>query len=111
MSAALSSCTAGQALNLLTGGGPNVAANVQAGANNVQGVQSDRRQAVKNVTGDVRQERTERQVRAERIETVVTHEYPAWLILAFAVAVLVDSPLRWPGQIAKAFRRPITRKT
>ena len=34
----LASCSAGGALSLLTGGGPNVAANVQAGATNNQGV-------------------------------------------------------------------------
>lgn len=34
----LSACSSGVALKLLTGGGPNVAANVQAGANNVQSV-------------------------------------------------------------------------
>lgn len=91
-------------LSLLTGGGPNVAANVQAGANNVQGVQNDRQQTIRNVTGDVRQERTDRQVRAERIETVVTYETPWWLIIAFAVAVFMDSPMRWPGQIMAIFR-------
>lgn len=87
------------------GGGPNVAANTQAGANNVQGVQNDDRQIASRVTGEVRQERAERQVRADKIETVNTTNTPPWIIWALVVAVLLDSPLRWPEQIARAFRR------
>jgi len=29
-------------------------------------------------------------------------QQPPWLILAFAVALLLDSPLRWPEQIARS---------
>ncbi len=86
-------------------GGPNVAANVQAGSENVQGVNQNRRQSASRVTGDVHQVRTERQVRAERIETVVTNQNQPWLIWALVLAALLDSPLRWPGQIVAGFNR------
>ncbi|MFC3118241.1 hypothetical protein [Jhaorihella thermophila] len=32
-------------------------------------------------------------VNAERVERVVVNETPIWLIIAFAVALLMDSPL------------------
>ena len=83
------------------GAGPNPAANVQAGAENVQGVHRDSRLVASRVTGPVRQESAARQVRAERIERVVTNEAPPWLVLALVVAVVLDSPVRWPGQVAR----------
>ncbi|MBT8152760.1 hypothetical protein KMP13_02375 [Epibacterium ulvae] len=86
-------------------GGPNVAANVQAGAENVQGFKTDQGQSVSRVTGDVRQERAARQVRAETIDTVVTYQNQPWLIWALVLAFFLDSPLRWPEQIYAAFSR------
>lgn len=100
----LAGCGGGP-LSLLTGGGPNVAANVQAGAENRQSAVAveGTRQSISRVQGDVRQDTS--RVRADAVQTVVVNEIPAWLIVAFAVALLMDSPLRWPGQIMAAFRR------
>ena len=104
----LAGCSGGP-LSLLTGGGPNVAANVQAGAENNQsiGVTSNTDQTlVRPVARIIEQSSGETGVRSDQIETVIVEgAIPAWLIWAFAAALLLDSPLRWPGQIAEGFGR------
>lgn len=102
----LASCSG--ALRLLTGGGPNVAANVQAGKTNAQTVGSSKiteQKIVRPQARTLRQSADDNRVSADRVETVVVQETPAWLIIAFAVALFLDSPLRWPGQIVGGFRR------
>ena len=104
--AALSGC--GGPLSFLTGGGPNVAANVQAGKTNSQTVGTTRiseQKVVRPQARSIEQSAGQTGVRSERVETVIVNEYPVWLVLAFALAVFLDSPLRWPGQIIDAFRR------
>jgi hypothetical protein len=61
----------GGPLDLVTGGGPNVAANVQAGAENTQGVRASQDSAQDADAGrDVRQtQERDTRVRTERIET------------------------------------------
>lgn len=103
----LSGCGGGP-LSLLTGGGPNVAANVQAAKTATQTVGSTavQDQTIEKVQArDIRQTADTSRVKAETVQKVVVQEYPPWLILAFAAALFLDSPLRWPEQIAKAFRR------
>ncbi len=95
-------------LSLLTGGGPNVAANVQAAKTATQTVGSTavQDQTIEKVQArDIRQTADTSRVKAEMVQKVVVQEYPPWLILAFAVALFLDSPLRWPEQVMKAFRR------
>lgn len=96
----------GGPLDLLTGGGPNVAANVQAGKTNSQTVGQTRvtEQKVVRPKGRVTQSTDTNRVRAERVENMQNNSNDAWLIIAFAVALLLDSPLRWPGQIWRAIR-------
>jgi hypothetical protein len=96
----------GSPLDLLTGGGPNVAANVQAGKTNSQtiGTTKNTSQKVVRPQAPVRQSSDTNRVSADSVETVVVQEYPAWLIWAFAAALFLDSPLRWPGQIWRAIR-------
>ncbi|WP_323789957.1 bacteriophage spanin2 family protein [Thalassovita sp.] len=97
----------GGPLALLTGGGPNVAANVQAGETNTQTVgqsETTTQKIIRPQARDIRQSADRNKVQADRVETVVVQEVPAWLILAFAVAMLLDSPLRWPGQIRAGLR-------
>lgn len=96
----------GSPLDLLTGGGPNVAANVQAGKTNSQtiGTTKNTSQKVVRPQAPVRQSSDTNRVSADRVETVVVQEYPVWLIWAFAAALFLDSPLRWPGQIWRAIR-------
>ena len=97
--------------SLLTGGGPNVAANVQAGAENRQevtlGASSEVRQTLTRPQArTIEQSAGETQVRTERVETIIVHnEVPPWIWLLMALAWVLDSPLRWPGQIWRAAKR------
>lgn len=104
---ALASC--GGPLSLLTGGGPNVAANVQAGKTNSQTVGQTKNTSQKLVRPQARnieQSTGETRVRTERVETIVVNEkVPAWIWLLMAAAWVLDSPFRWPGQIMAVFRR------
>ena len=96
------------ALSLLTGGGPNVAANVQAAKTATQtiGTTEVKDQRIEKVQArDIHQTADTSRVKAETVQTVVVQEYPPWLILAFAAALFLDSPLRWPEQLAGAIRR------
>lgn len=85
-------------------GGPNVAANVQAGHTNNQTVGTTQN-LVRPQARTIRQSSDKNQVQAETVEQVEVNQTPIWLIIAFAFALLLDSPLRWPGQIYGAFRR------
>lgn len=104
----LASCSG--PLDLLTGGGPNVAANVQAGAENEQdftfGVSNEIEQTlVRPQARTIEQSAGDTKLRSEKVDTVVVHgDIPAWMIWALVIAVFLDSPLRWPGQIWSAIR-------
>lgn len=87
---------------VLTGGGARVAANVQAGETNAQTLgQSDTsvQKIIRPQAREIHQSADRNKVQADQVQTVVVQEVPAWLILAFAVALFLDSPLRWWGQI------------
>jgi len=97
-------------LSLLTGGGPNVAANTQAGRTNVQAVGATEitdQRIVRPQARKIEQRADRNKVSAGKVESVIVHEAPAWLIIAFAVALFMDSPLRWPGQILGVVRRKV----
>ncbi|TNE46862.1 MAG: hypothetical protein EP341_09580 [Sphingomonadales bacterium] len=105
----LASCTGGGALRLLTGGGPNVAANVQAGKTNVQSVGetsvSDQR-IIRPQARTIEQSSGDTRVKAETVQTVVVQErVPPWIWITWAVLLMLDSPLRWPGQIIDGLRK------
>lgn len=94
-------------LSLLTGGGPNVAANVQAGAENRQTVVSNekRQTLVRPEARTIEQSTGQTGVRSEKVETLVVQErVPAWIWISWALLLMLDSPLRWPSQIWKAIR-------
>ena len=89
--------------------GPKVAANGQAARTAAQtlGASTQRDQAIRAATAgrDVLQSSDANAVRAESVERVVVQgDSPPWLIFAFAGALLLDSPLRWPEQIWRAVR-------
>lgn len=94
----LANCSAGQILGTLTGGGPNVAANTQLGKENVQGVV-------------IKTEAPRAVIRPKaRVDTLdqsqtVTNTNQPWLIILFALALFLDSPVRWYGQIKRAFKK------
>lgn len=91
---ALSGC--GGPLSLLTGGGPNVAANVQAGKENTQ-------QAVANQTKteagrDVVQQSSP--VIADNIKEVTIQQTPLWMLVLLVLGWLMPSP----NEIARSIR-------
>ena len=95
---ALAGC--GGPLDLITGGGPNVAANVQAGAENMQGVRTSQDSTQDAEAGrDVRQTQdSNTRVRTERVETqtiIQNERVPPWIWLLVIAGWLLDSPTRW----------------
>jgi hypothetical protein len=84
-------------LKLLTGGGPNVAANVQAGQVNNQTLGEN--STISQETGDVqtssfRQSSDRNQVTSDQVETIVIHQgLPFWALIL--IAFLIPSPTQW----------------
>ena len=94
-------------LDLLTGG-TNVAANTQVGKTNTQTVGQTNlteQSIVRPQARDIKQTSDTNKVSADRVETVVVNEYPIWLIIAFAVALFLDSPIRMVQDLLGAFKR------
>jgi len=96
-------------LSLLSGGGPQVAANVQAAktANQTVGQTSISESKIEKSTAarDIRQSADTNKVNAETVQKVVVNELPAWAVLLMLAGWLMDSPLRWPEQIVAVFKR------
>lgn len=86
-----------------------MAANVQAGKTNTQTVGTNNVTEQKITRPKVRtieQSTGPTEVRTERVETIVVKkEVPPWIWITWALLLLLDSPLRWPGQIIWAFRK------
>jgi len=85
-----------------------VAANVQAGKTNSQTVGTTNvteQKIVRPKARDIRQSTNTNKVQSEKVETVVVNEYPIWLILAFAVALFMDSPVRWVEQLVSLIKK------
>lgn len=90
---ALSGCGGGP-LSLLTGGGPNVAANVQAGKENTQ--QAVAVQQKTEAGRDIIQQTNP--VEAENIEEVNIQQTPMWILVLLILGWLLPSPneiARW----------------
>jgi len=88
-------------LSLLTGGGPNVAANVQAGKENTQ-------QAVANQTRtdagrDVIQQSSP--VIADQIKEVNIQQTPLWMLILLVLGWLLPSPNEIARWIRGLFRK------
>ena len=91
----------GGPLSLLTGGGPNVAANVQAGAENRQAgvsVEGATQSLVRPQARTIRQEQNA--TRAETIQTVQNNP-PWWVWLLLVLGWLMPSP----GEIGRTIGR------
>ena len=97
-------------LSLLTGGGPNVAANTQIGKTNTQTLGTTNNIApTVSVRPNARvdnidQSNTTSRVSADSVETVVVNEVPAWVILLLILGWLLPSPNeigRWVRGIFK----------
>jgi nitrate reductase NapE component len=86
-------------LNLLTGGGPNVAANTQVGKTNAQTVGTTKvteQKLVRPVArGNIEQSNNTNKVQADSVETVVVNEIPVWAIALGLFGFIVWSYLLW----------------
>lgn len=104
------SCSKGP-LSLLTGGGPNVAANVQAGKTNNQTIGTTNNVAPtvslrpKSRVDRVDQSTTQTKVSSDEVHTVVINEVPAWVILLLILGWLLPSPQEISRGFLKLFRR------
>jgi hypothetical protein len=91
------SCSSG-ALGILTGGGPNVAANVQAGKTNSQTIGTTNNIApTVSIRPDAKvdkvdQSTTQTKVSSDEVHTVVINEVPAWVVLLLILGWLLPSP-------------------
>jgi len=84
-------------LNLLTGGGPNVAANVQAGAENNQalGVSNrDEKTVTRSTARTIDQSSSGTGIRSEKVETVVVEAAADWVWVLIA-GVLIGIFIGW----------------
>jgi hypothetical protein len=102
------SCSKVNPLSLLAGGGTNVAANTQIGKTNTQtlGTTNNTEQKLSvNQTDRVRQSSDTNKVNADKVETVVVNEVPAWVILLLVLGWLFPSPNEIGRWIRSLFRR------
>ncbi|BAQ71445.1 hypothetical protein NHU_04332 [Rhodovulum sulfidophilum] len=84
--------------------GPNVAANVQAGAENVQGQKVENAPSILRPRArEIRQEQSENRLRADRVETVIVNEIPAWIVLVALIGWIAPSP----GEIGRRVREAV----
>lgn len=82
-------------LSLLTGGGPNVAANVQAGKTNQQTVGNSQvveQKLVRPQADTIKQSNDTQRVKADEVQTVVVNEVPAWVIFLLLLGWMLPSP-------------------
>jgi len=106
------SCS-GTPLSLLTGSGPNVAANTQVGKTNSQTIGTTNNIAPtvslrpKTRVGSIDQSNSNSQVSTEAVETLVVNEMPVWLVLLFGLlcGFLIPSPKEIVRSIVAIFRR------
>ena len=98
-------------LSLLTGGGPNVAANTQVGKTNTQTLGTTNNIApTVSVRPNARvdnidQSNSTSKVFSERVETVVVNEVPVWVVLLLILGWLLPSPNEIGRWIRSLFRR------
>jgi hypothetical protein len=91
------------------GGGPNVAANVQAGKTNAQVLGTSSQVTQKLVRPEARtieQSAGETQVRTEYVETVVVHNaVPFWVWLAMILGWMLPTPAGVFRALARRFKK------
>lgn len=90
---ALTAC--GGPLKLLTGGGPKVLANGQAGRTNTQTVGQTKiqDQRIETATAEtITQEAGDNSVRAQKVDRVVVNHTPIWLVIAAIIGWVLPSP-------------------
>jgi len=99
------SCSQLNPLGFLSSGGPNVAANVQAGETNNQTVGTSKSTVqeikVEKLEGTVSQTADSNKVNTDTVENLTINEIPVWVILLLILGWLLPTPT----QIANGFLR------
>ena len=109
-SVSLTGCSGTQALKLLTGGGPSVLANTQAGKTNNQTIGTStvtEQKLVRPQARTINQTSDTNRVRADSVKTVVVNEVPTWIILLLVLGWLLPSPGEISRKIKNAFRKKL----
>ena len=92
----LSGCSQIPSFLMGGGGGPNVAANVQAGKTNSQTVgttnNSDQKVVVDTLTGDLKQSNDTNKVNTDSVENININEIPPWVLILLVLGWLAPSP-------------------
>ena len=92
----ISSCSQIPSFLMGGGGGPNVAANVQAGKTNSQTVgttsNSDQEVVVETLTGDLKQSNDTNKVNTDSVENININEIPPWVLILLVLGWLAPSP-------------------
>lgn len=96
------SCSKGP-LSLLTGGGPNVAANIQAGKTNSQTLGTTKIVEQKTESGDIKS--VDSKVSAETVDKVTVNETQPWVILLLILGWLLPSPNEIGRWVTSVFKR------
>jgi len=102
----LSGCAGALPLGLLGGGGPNVAANVQAGRENRQTAVGfeERVEAGRDVI--------QKEVETGRVETLTVNnqDIPPWVLLVALIGWLLPTPSQMGNAVGQAFMAVFRRK-
>lgn len=99
----------GSPLSLLTGGGPNVAANVQAGQTNSQTLGQNTTNNLKLVrprARSIEQSTGETSVRTEHVDSITVNTVPKWIVwaLCLAAGALIPSVFEWRRLLSSVLR-------
>lgn len=100
----LASCAGALPLGMLGGGGPNVAANVQAGKENTQQLvaNQERTEAGRDIITETKQ------IEAASVESVTINnveDIPIWVWIALVVGWVLPSPQEMARSFVGLFRR------
>jgi hypothetical protein len=89
-------------ISLLTGGGPNVAANTQLGQENEQtvGLRTSNEQTITRPQARDITQTADKGVKAESIESVTVQNVPPWVLVLLVLGWLLPSP----GEIGRKVR-------
>jgi len=90
-------------LSLMKGGGPNVAANIQAGKTNSQTIGTTKIVEQRTESGDIKS--VEAKVSAESVDKVTVNEVQPWVILLLILGWLLPSPNEIGRWITSLFTR------
>lgn len=103
----LAACGGGP-LSLLTGGGPNVAANVQAGQTNTQTLgttELKENRVVKSTADTIKQSSDKNNISTEKVDNLTVNQTPLWIIVLLVLGWLLPSPQEMGRSIKKIWTK------